>query len=120
LEKPTSEDRKKIVKSNQIILGIMQFAMGIIANDFNATNDSRVLEIYRKYLGSGYKPAEDYTTIISNHISWVEIIYFTRRFSPSFIAKKTVSKAPIISYVGKVLNAIYIDRSDKTNRHDTV
>jgi hypothetical protein len=98
----------------------MQYSFGVVVKDINATNDSRVLEVYKKYLGSGYKPTDDYTTIISNHISWVEVIYFAKRFSPCFVAKKTMSNAPFINFIGKALTAIYIDRSDKTNRHETV
>ena len=48
--------------------------------------------------------------LISNHTGWAEIAFITMAFRPSFVAKKGISKWPIIGAMTRAMNCIYVDR----------
>jgi len=45
---------------------MLAMVMGVCTVDKNV----EYLSVYREYLGKDYVPGENYTTLISNHISW--------------------------------------------------
>jgi hypothetical protein len=96
------------------------YCTGLVINETDLSKDEKALAIYKKYLGSDYKAKDFYTTIISNHCSWAEILYLAQKHSPSLIGKSSVKKVPIVSFIGIAMNAIFIDRTSKESRADTV
>lgn len=61
------EDRKNIKKILKIIW-ISFYSLGLIWIESEKLD---CLEIYKKYLGTDYKPPKKYSTIISNHTGWI-------------------------------------------------
>ncbi|CAL5205932.1 unnamed protein product [Lathyrus oleraceus] len=53
--------------------------------------------------------------IISNHVSYVDILYHTSKSFPSFVAKRSVAKLPLIGLISKCLGCIYVQRESKTS-----
>ncbi|KAK1433563.1 hypothetical protein QVD17_10474 [Tagetes erecta] len=51
--------------------------------------------------------------IISNHVSHLDILYHMSSSFPSFVAKKSVSKLPLVGLISKCLGCIYVQRESK-------
>ncbi|KAG2450730.1 hypothetical protein HYH02_004568 [Chlamydomonas schloesseri] len=47
---------------------------------------------------------------VSNHCSWVDIVLYMSRLFPSFVAKKEVSKLPLIGAISKAMQCLFVDR----------
>eukprot|EP00189_Rhodosorus_marinus_P008427 CAMPEP_0184754246 /NCGR_PEP_ID=MMETSP0315-20130426/44520_1 /TAXON_ID=101924 /ORGANISM="Rhodosorus marinus, Strain UTEX LB 2760" /LENGTH=224 /DNA_ID=CAMNT_0027233653 /DNA_START=475 /DNA_END=1149 /DNA_ORIENTATION=+ len=54
--------------------------------------------------------------IISNHVSFMDIMYHVWRSTPSFIAKAEVSRIPIIGPLARALQTIFVDRESGTTQ----
>jgi len=54
-------------------------------------------------------------TVVSNHVSLCDVLYFIARIFPSFIAKHSV-KTSVIGPVANMLKCIYINRGDPIDR----
>ncbi|MCL7036674.1 hypothetical protein MKW94_004844 [Papaver nudicaule] len=54
-------------------------------------------------------------TIISNHVSYLDILYHTYSFFPSFVAKRSVSKLPLVGLISKCLGCVYVQRESKSS-----
>jgi len=61
------------------------------------------------------KPPKGPFLMVSNHLSYVDIVAFASQSDCLFIAKKEVSNWPVIGMLAKSMNTIFIDR---TNRGD--
>ena len=67
---------------------------------------------YRKWLGPDWKPEWDNaTTIVSNHVSWMDIIVALVYFCPAFVAKKSVKSYPGVGRIAIAINSVFIDRA---------
>ncbi|KAI8016581.1 Lysophospholipid acyltransferase LPEAT1 [Camellia lanceoleosa] len=53
--------------------------------------------------------------IISNHISHLDILYHMSSFFPSFVAKRSVAKLPLVGLISKCLGCIYVQRESKSS-----
>ncbi|KAL4584355.1 hypothetical protein LXL04_008954 [Taraxacum kok-saghyz] len=53
--------------------------------------------------------------IISNHVSHLDILYHMSTSFPSFVAKKSVSKLPLIGLISKCLGCVYVQRESKSS-----
>ncbi|KAL7605820.1 hypothetical protein Lser_V15G18759 [Lactuca serriola] len=53
--------------------------------------------------------------IISNHVSHLDILYHMSSSFPSFVAKKSVSKLPLVGLISKCLGCVYVQRESKTS-----
>ncbi|KQK04107.1 lysophospholipid acyltransferase LPEAT1 isoform X2 [Brachypodium distachyon] len=51
--------------------------------------------------------------IVSNHVSYVDVLYHMSASSPSFVAKNSVSKLPLIGLISKCLGCIFVQRESK-------
>ena len=50
------------------------------------------------------------TLIVSNHASYLDIIILGSLFKTSFVAKKEVSRWPLLGILAKLQNTVFIDR----------
>jgi len=92
----------------------MYNACGVKINEFDYSNDENTLKIFRKYLGNEYIPDNNkYCGIAANHISWVDILYTEKKFSPSFIAKDSTRKIPFLGSIAWGQKSAFIARKDK-------
>jgi 1-acyl-sn-glycerol-3-phosphate acyltransferase len=103
---------------NKVINGVGFFVIGLFINE-NKTIDN---EVYSKYFGPGvYEDFDrDYSVIISNHISWVEILYFLKKFSAGFISKASVKDFFMIGLIAKKIDCLFLDRTNKEERDNIV
>ncbi|MQK22014.1 hypothetical protein EI013_26980, partial [Escherichia coli] len=53
--------------------------------------------------------------IISNHVSYLDILYHMSSSFPSFVAKKSVSKLPLVGLISKCLGCVYVQRESKSS-----
>lgn len=65
----------------------------------------------------GYPKQSLATCVVSNHISWVDIlwhIYAHPRSLPSFVAKQSVVNVPLAGFISKCFSCIYVEREVKS------
>ncbi|XP_022144225.1 lysophospholipid acyltransferase LPEAT1 isoform X1 [Momordica charantia] len=53
--------------------------------------------------------------IISNHVSYLDILYHMSSSFPSFVAKRSVAKLPLVGIISKCLGCVYVQRESKTS-----
>ncbi|KAL3340570.1 hypothetical protein AABB24_028957 [Solanum stoloniferum] len=52
--------------------------------------------------------------IVSNHISYLDILYHMSCSFPSFVAKRSVAKLPLVGLISKCLGCVYVQRESKS------
>ena len=57
--------------------------------------------------------------IVSNHISWLDIFVINSAYPVTFVAKKSISRWPILSWLVKASETIFIDRKRITKIKET-
>ena len=56
-------------------------------------------------------PADDAScVIVCNHVSWMEAAFIMAEFAPSFVAKSSIRRMPIVGAIGEKIQCIWIDR----------
>ncbi|XP_024027756.1 lysophospholipid acyltransferase LPEAT1 isoform X2 [Morus notabilis] len=53
--------------------------------------------------------------IVSNHVSYVDILYHMSSSFPSFVAKRSVAKLPLVGLISKCLGCVYVQRESKSS-----
>uniref|UniRef100_A0A0E0JHM7 Phospholipid/glycerol acyltransferase domain-containing protein n=1 Tax=Oryza punctata TaxID=4537 RepID=A0A0E0JHM7_ORYPU len=53
--------------------------------------------------------------IVSNHVSYVDILYHMSVSFPSFVAKESVSRLPLVGLISKCLGCIFVQRESKAS-----
>eukprot|EP00249_Psilotum_nudum_P020448 c27708_g1_i4 orf=721-2085(-) len=53
--------------------------------------------------------------IISNHVSYLDILYHLSASFPSFVAKRSVAKLPFVGLISKCLGCVYVQREAKSS-----
>ncbi|KAK4753472.1 hypothetical protein SAY87_022270 [Trapa incisa] len=53
--------------------------------------------------------------IISNHVSYIDILYHMSSSFPSFVAKRSVAELPLVGLISKCLGCIYVQRESKSS-----
>ena len=70
---------------------------------------------YSKWLGPDWKPEwEGAGTIVSNHISWMDILVFLSEYCPSFISKMDVKNYYMIGHFAKAIGSFFVERTGTT------
>lgn len=110
----TQTKRKAIVLLTKFFHVVVMFIMGLRFKDKRYKFET----IYKKYLGPDYEAKFNapFSAMISNHISWAEILYFISKYSSGFIAKSTVLNVPFIGFIAEKLECLFIDRTNVENR----
>ncbi|MEN3929735.1 1-acyl-sn-glycerol-3-phosphate acyltransferase [Microvirga sp. W0021] len=67
----------------------------------------------------GDAPGSTPTLIISNHVSWLDIVVISSLQPLSFIAKSEIANWPIFGFLAKMQNSIFIDRQRKRATAET-
>lgn len=53
--------------------------------------------------------------IISNHVSYLDILYNMSSYFPSFVAKRSVAKLPLVGLISKCLGCVYVQRESRSS-----
>ncbi|KAL7616304.1 lysophospholipid acyltransferase LPEAT1 isoform X1 [Lactuca sativa] len=53
--------------------------------------------------------------IISNHVSHLDILYHMSSSFPSFVAKRSVGKLPLVGLISQCLGCVYVQRESKSS-----
>uniref|UniRef100_A0A5B7ABG6 Putative lysophospholipid acyltransferase LPEAT1 isoform X2 n=1 Tax=Davidia involucrata TaxID=16924 RepID=A0A5B7ABG6_DAVIN len=53
--------------------------------------------------------------IISNHVSYLDVLYHMSSSFPSFVAKRSVAKLPLVGLISKCLGCVYVQRESKSS-----
>uniref|UniRef100_A0A0D9V058 Phospholipid/glycerol acyltransferase domain-containing protein n=1 Tax=Leersia perrieri TaxID=77586 RepID=A0A0D9V058_9ORYZ len=53
--------------------------------------------------------------IVSNHVSYLDILYHMSVSFPSFVAKESVSRLPLVGLISKCLGCIFVQRESKAS-----
>ncbi|KAJ4701910.1 Lysophospholipid acyltransferase [Melia azedarach] len=53
--------------------------------------------------------------IISNHVSYLDILYHMSSSFPSFVAKRSVAKLPLVGLISKCLGCVYVQRESRAS-----
>ncbi|GMJ15389.1 LYSOPHOSPHATIDYLETHANOLAMINE ACYLTRANSFERASE1 [Hibiscus trionum] len=53
--------------------------------------------------------------IVSNHVSYLDILYHMSSSFPSFVAKRSVARIPLVGLVSKCLGCVYVQRESKSS-----
>ncbi|CAN6450636.1 unnamed protein product [Victoria cruziana] len=53
--------------------------------------------------------------IVSNHVSYLDILYHMSSSFPSFVAKRSVARLPLVGLISKCLGCVYVQRESKSS-----
>ncbi|XP_022950982.1 lysophospholipid acyltransferase LPEAT1-like isoform X1 [Cucurbita moschata] len=107
--------RSVIVWSGRFVSRAMLFVLGfywisevnrIPPNENKSTNENEGQE--------NSQESERPGVIISNHVSYLDILYHMSSSFPSFVAKRSVAKLPLVGIISKCLGCVYVQRESKT------
>ncbi|WVZ71390.1 hypothetical protein U9M48_019982 [Paspalum notatum var. saurae] len=62
-----------------------------------------------------YEESKRPGAIVSNHVSYVDILYHMSASFPSFVAKESVSRLPLVGLISKCLGCIFVQRESKSS-----
>ncbi|XP_020171344.1 lysophospholipid acyltransferase LPEAT1 isoform X2 [Aegilops tauschii subsp. strangulata] len=101
--------REAVLRAGRVLSRAMLFVFGfywIPVSDRSFPNAEDVPKDH-------YEELERPGAIVSNHVSYVDILYHMSASSPSFVAKNSVSKLPLIGLISKCLGCIFVQRESK-------
>ncbi|KAG7029373.1 Lysophospholipid acyltransferase LPEAT1, partial [Cucurbita argyrosperma subsp. argyrosperma] len=108
--------RSVIVCTGRFLSRAMLFVLGfywisevyrILPNENKSTNENEGQEKSQESERPG--------AIISNHVSYLDILYHMSSSFPSFVAKRSVAKIPLVGIISKCLGCVYVQRESKTS-----
>jgi 1-acyl-sn-glycerol-3-phosphate acyltransferase len=77
---------------------------------------------YKEYLGPKYKDdlkeVKYVSTMICNHVSWVDSQVLYKYFSVAFIISKEFKSIPIFSTLAKIIDSLFIERGSSKEKRD--
>ena len=73
------------------------------------------LWIRRTRLGGSGSKAQP-VCVVSNHTSWADILIFMAEMFPSFVAKATIRKLPLVGVISDTMGCIYVERELRVER----
>lgn len=59
------------------------------------------------------------SVVVSNHISFLDVLVLGAFFGPSIVAKKSMAKAPVFGILAHLAQCIFVDRDDPDSRART-
>ena len=76
---------------------------------------------YTFYLGKDYKEkmSDKHTsTIVSNHVSWLDCIVFARMIAPAFAPAYFLKNAPVVGALAKAFGSLFMPRGGTREEKD--
>ena len=103
------------MNTNAVLARIMLFVSASCIWVYN----EKPLVCYKKYLGPDWKPDYDITrvgSIISNHQAFLDPVLLAIFVMPCHVAKGEVQDVPFFGKLCKIVNCMFLDRSNKTSK----
>ena len=78
---------------------------------------------YSYYLGPDYKKKmnnKTTSTVIANHVGWLDIFVIGRRFLPSMAPKASLKNIPIVNVLSDAIGSLYIPRTGTREEKDKI
>ncbi|KAK4274765.1 hypothetical protein QN277_017944 [Acacia crassicarpa] len=104
-----------IVGFGKVLARLILFVLGFywISESYRAphTDEKRPTEKGKSQSEETGRPG----VIISNHISYLDILYHMSSSFPSFVAKASVAKLPLVGLISKCLGCVYARRDSKSS-----
>ncbi|KAJ3694034.1 hypothetical protein LUZ60_009514 [Juncus effusus] len=101
--------RDVVVRTGRFLSRVMLFVLGFYwINEYFPILDGNTNE-EREHHEESERPG----VIVSNHVSYLDVLYHMSDSFPSFVAKRSVTKIPVVSLVSKCLGCIYVQRESR-------
>ena len=65
-------------------------------------------------------PAEFAGLVVSNHLSWLDILVLQSLMPGAFVAKTEVKRWPVVGYLAQACATVFVDRSSPRSAHSMV
>lgn len=91
---------------------LVKIAGVISPKNITNTLTNEIEAVYSKYLGKNYDKSENisYPIIICNHIGWLDIFFLASLNTSTFVAKKSITKYPVVGSICTAMGAVWVDR----------
>lgn len=116
--------RSVVVVTGRFLSRVMLFVLGF----YWITETFRILDVQEKSENEAKNQSKDEDeakdqdeesgrpgAIISNHVSYLDILYHMSSSFPSFVAKRSVAKLPLVGLISKCLGCVYVQRESKSS-----
>uniref|UniRef100_A0ACD5TA39 Uncharacterized protein n=1 Tax=Avena sativa TaxID=4498 RepID=A0ACD5TA39_AVESA len=103
--------RDVIVRCGRALSRAMLFVFGFY---WIREHDRRVADAEDEDLGKS-EYLERPGAIVSNHVSHLDILYHMSSSLPSFVAKRSVARLPLVGLISKCIGCIFVQRESKTS-----
>ncbi|KAG8377742.1 hypothetical protein BUALT_Bualt08G0064600 [Buddleja alternifolia] len=109
--------RAVIVQSGRFLSRLMLFVFGFYWISETSRGNDEVDEQLNNETSSSDQSEELELAgaIISNHVSYLDILYHMSSSFPSFVAKRSVAKLPLVGLISKCLGCVYVQRELKSS-----
>uniref|UniRef100_A0A1D1XPE0 Lysophosphatidylcholine acyltransferase 1 n=1 Tax=Anthurium amnicola TaxID=1678845 RepID=A0A1D1XPE0_9ARAE len=98
--------REVVVRSGRVLSRAMLLVFG-----FYWIHETRRENVFVEQSDEHGRPG----AIVSNHISYLDILYHMSSSFPSFVAKRSVAKLPLVGLISKCLGCVYVQRESKSS-----
>ena len=58
-------------------------------------------------------PLADHVVFVSNHLSWIDILLIAGASGSAFVAKAELARSPLVGWLCKLNDTIFVDRGDR-------
>ncbi|XP_072982514.1 lysophospholipid acyltransferase LPEAT1-like isoform X2 [Typha latifolia] len=100
--------RRVVVRCGRFLSRVMLFLFGFywIHDYYRILNTE---DGYAKQFVDSERPG----AIVSNHVSYLDILYHMSSSFPSFVAKRPVARLPLVGLISKCLGCVYVRRESR-------
>ncbi|XP_039055540.1 lysophospholipid acyltransferase LPEAT1-like isoform X1 [Hibiscus syriacus] len=107
--------RAVIVQSGRFLSRLLLFTVGFYWINETHKDSANTQESSKTESTKQSEQQERPGAVVSNHLSYLDIFYHMSSSFPSFVAKRSVSKLPLIGLIGKCLGCVYVQRESKSS-----
>ncbi|KAK8596755.1 hypothetical protein V6N13_001364 [Hibiscus sabdariffa] len=107
--------RAVIVQSGRFLSRSLLFVVGFYWINETRKDSTCTQENSKKEGTHLSEEQESPGAIVSNHVSYFDILYHMSSSFPSFVAKRSVAKIPLVGLISKCLGCVYVQRESKSS-----